>query len=175
MYEIQACGHVCERRRVISLDIDGVLHDANMVKTADICALAIGGGAVLRSAGLFAHAQLLEGLLGELGATDVRIIIHSSWRKHHWAPGVIRAALGPLERRFESMTSPDAGREASVEALCARAGIDDYLIIDDAHDEFTPGNPHLVVTNPIRGLNDPAVLARIRAWVLRDTSFALAS
>jgi hypothetical protein len=156
--------------RVVVVDIDGVLHDAEMIKSIDVCTLALRGGQALRDAGLFALACHLERLLLEAGAHDVIIVVHSSWRKVAWAtPGLIREALGPLGHRFEQMTSRDKSREESIEELCVRAGISDYVIIDDDHTKFRTGNPHLIVTNPVKGLSDETVLAQVRAWLCRLT------
>jgi hypothetical protein len=76
---------------------------------------------------------------------------------------MMRQLLGPLGARFQGMTSAKLPREESIRDLCSRIGVDHHLIIDDARHEFREQS-RLIVTNPLRGVDDPEVLARVREW-----------
>lgn len=149
------------RTRVVFCDIDGVLHKTSLIEGVDLAALATQGADKLLAIGLFGLAEHLENVLVEAGADDVMIAIHSSWRGTVWAPPIIRPLLGPLGGRVHAFTSAKLPREASIHDLCSRIGLDDHLIIDDAHHEFRDRS-RLIVTDPFKGIDDPEVLARVR-------------
>lgn len=155
------------RTRVLFCDIDGVLHSASLIEGADLAGLAAQGADKLLALGLFGLSQHLEQVLAGAGADDVMIAIHSSWRATVWAPPIMRRLLGPLGGRFHGFTSAKVPREASIIDLCSRIGVDDHLILDDAGHEFRERS-RLVVTDPLTGVDDPEVLARVREWAAGD-------
>jgi hypothetical protein len=147
-------------------DIDGVLHSPALLRGLDASTLAMAGATRMREMGLFCWADQLEAVLQEADAAaghTVPLILHSTWRKQPWASmRLLRDALGPLGHRLEGMTSPDLDREASILELATRAGFDNFLVLDDASAEFDQGIKNLVITNPLLGVSDPAVLCKIR-------------
>jgi hypothetical protein len=168
----------CLRRAIIASmralfsDIDGVLHPPSAIQGLSMATLALGRADTFARLGLFCWAGILEDLLVQTD-DDLGLIIHSTWRQQSWvSPQLMRAALGPLGHRFIGMTSPDLQRQASIEDLCQRAGISDRLILDDAGDEFAPGTPGLLVTNPLRGVSDPAIQDRLIEWSHRGATQA---
>lgn len=155
--------------RAVFADIDGVMHPPPRLRGPElVAALALASGRQMRSQGLFCWAGHLEAALSEAEhrtGEEFPLVIHSTWRKQPWVSlQVLREALGPLGHRLMTMTSPDLDREDSILDLAERARIEDYLVIDDASAEFSSRIEHLVITNPLRGVNDPAVLSVIRAW-----------
>lgn len=149
--------------RVLFSDIDGVLHSTALIENVDLAGLAAQGADKLLAIGLFGLAQHLENVLVEARADDVMIAVHSSWRGTLWAPAMMRQLLGPLGARFQGMTSAKLPREQSILDLCSRIEVDDHLILDDARHEFREQS-RLIVTNPLSGVTDPEVLARVREW-----------
>lgn len=150
-------------------DIDGVFHPSNAIQGLDMATISFSGGAEYARYGLFRWTKMLEEALAE-SEDEIFVIVHSSWRLQPWASArVVRDALGPLGHRFYGMTSPSLlGRQASIDDLCRRAGISDYLILDDARDEFAPRTPNLVVTNPLLGVSEAATLSTVRSWARRS-------
>lgn len=156
--------------KAVSTDVDGVLHSSLAAHGPQAAAqLALASPQQWRERGLFCWAGLLEAVLQEIDAHEgevVPLIIHSTWRKQPWVSlGAMRAALGPLGHRLMAMTSPDLAREDSIVDLAQRADLDSILVLDDSSAEFSPGRlSNLVITNPLTGVSDPAVLAQLRAW-----------
>lgn len=122
----------------------------------------------VRRLDLFRWCDLLEDALaaGESpGAQPTPIIVHSNWRRCTWATNdFLRSALGRLGHRFAGVTPSDMHRQDSIEHVCSRLGITSRLILDDSPREFLPGTAGLLLTNPLTGVNDPAVLGQVSAW-----------
>lgn len=154
--------------KVIFLDFDGPLHPATAIEGVrippddDVCV----------DRNLFRWAIYLELIISALPPEQresILIAAHSSWRKvNGLSQDLIRRQLGPtLARQYIGMTRPELPRWASIQDMCERGGFTDILILDDAVDEFPQGLPQLVACNPLKGLSDPKVQARIRAWATR--------
>lgn len=151
-------------RKCLFIDIDGVLHPSTAILSCDVATVALRGGNALKDAGLCCFSQKLEDVLAE-SPCDIGVVVHSSWRTKYWADSrLLRDVLGPLAHRFEGTTPPHMPRHQSILYVCQRAEIDDYLILDDAQDEFPPSASGLVVTNPLLGVSDPDALEAVRAW-----------
>lgn len=157
--------------RPLFLDFDGVLHPSTVVLDVDRLALTANPLATIAKHRMLRWAPLLEELLCECQAQtgeEYTIAVHSSWRKTNWATNsVLRQALGPLGHRFLGVTNPQLERQASIQDLCQRCGVDDFLIVDDDRSAFAPGTMNLVVTNPLCGLSDRQCLDQIRSWATR--------
>lgn len=102
------------------------------------------------------------------GHDDVRIVVHSSWRYDTGIEdlrGLLGAFLGPLVidvtplwmQRYEGIVG--WLRECS-------QPVHSYRILDDAGDEFPSPHPsELILCEPGRGVDDPAVLLKLRDWL----------
>lgn len=147
--------------KVVFADFDGVFHPSTEIVDKDLPTLALQGADAIKGTGLFRWTQLLE---SELGQTDVMLVVHSTWRRSSWAISLMRQLLGPLGHRFLSCTRSEISREDSIAEFVERAGVTDFIILDDAHSEFGDLSDHLICTNPLIGLNDPDTLEHIRSW-----------
>lgn len=159
--------------RILSLDIDGVLHPTDAIKNLKISKMAFNPELTIEKLNLFRWANELEDALKI--DPEAAIIVHSSWRHQKWATNeFFRKALGPLGHRFIACTPTDVfERELSINYFCSRIDALDCLILDDAYKEFTLGakTPNLVVTNPLTGVNDVAVLEKINAWAAQKPPY----
>lgn len=148
--------------RAIFLDFDGVLHPAS-----DVADYASGATPDIPLKQFALQRDLLRWtpVLAELlaGHDDVMLIVHSGWRTR-CQDYELREFLGPLAPWFAGSTGVGA-RYRSIRALVDRFGIDDFIVIDDAHAEFPAGWESLVCCDPDLGVTCPSVQQRIRAWL----------
>jgi hypothetical protein len=134
--------------RAIFLDFDGVLHP-------------YGGppGQTLPFEWLPELATLLA------AASDVSIVVHSSWCERYSRDALIEF-LGPLGHRLVGAVGPGAKATAILAFLRSHPEIDRCLVIDDDESQFPAGfSGTLVICNPARGISDPVVKARIQQWL----------
>lgn len=159
--------------RILSIDIDGVLHPTDAIKDLKISKIAFNPEHTIERLNLFRWTTELEVALA--GDPNAVIVVHSSWRHQKWATNdFFRKALGPAGHRFIACTPNEKyEREESIYHFCKRIDATDCLIVDDAHGEFALGEltPNLVVTNPLTGINDPGVLQKISAWAAQTPPF----
>jgi hypothetical protein len=150
--------------KTIFLDIDGVLHPTTVGELEYDEA-----GAKVTGAGVCAlEAELARIVAGK----GVDIVIHSTWiymfdvqqLQADYLPtlGAV-ARIRATNRHIES-------RSARVADYVRRMRIapDDYLILDDAPNEFAAAPAlaaRLVVCDPTRGIDDPNVLAKLAAFI----------
>lgn len=149
---------------LLSLDIDGVLHPSTEVQ--DFAATGLPFAAYLQSR---PHLLRWLPLLSEaLRGSSCEIVIHSTWREHLLDADFYRL-LGPsgLADRLIGSAPRGLPREAAILSVCRTLGLapEDVLVLDDAHSEFDVLSSRLVVCNPLRGINDPSVLAALRKRV----------
>ena len=150
--------------RVLFLDLDGPLHPTEAIQglAPGIDRLPVAA----RERMLFRWLPHLESLLEE--HPDVGIVVHSAWRRYA-SNSELREVLGPLADRFLGVTSTDITRHAGIEEIARRFGIDTYLIVDDALEEFPAGCPQLCAVDPNTGIAACDVQERIRGW-LQETA-----
>lgn len=153
--------------RVLFLDFDGPLHPAPAIQGMT----RVPDEQEIRSRGLFRWIPHLETAFAELdedGRSSIMIAAHSSWRTlSGLSQDLIRHQLGPkLSPLYIGMTRPDLPRWESIEDMVHRGGFEDYLILDDAVNEFPAALPQLVVCSPLRGLSDPETCEKVRRWVM---------
>lgn len=149
--------------KIIFLDFDGPLHPTTAIdgvrRPPD--------EASFLERDLFRWAFHLDVALSKAkDRENILIAAHSSWRQ---IPGLsqnlIREKLGPrLGAQYVGMTRPELKRWESIQEMCKRGGFDDFLIIDDAINEFPENLPQLVVCNPLKGLSDPTIQRRVIDW-----------
>lgn len=149
--------------RAIFLDFDGVLHPASDVVDYDTSGMPLKQFAAERN--LLRWLPHLHELLA--GHEDVLVIVHSGWRTR-CQDYELREFLGPLAPWFAG-SAPVGARYRSIERVVESAGINEYLVLDDAHFEFPEDYAPLVVCDPARGVSQPEVIEKIAHW-LRTTA-----
>lgn len=157
------------KKLILFLDFDGVLHpDA---------AFLINGRPTLKAEGrLFMWAPLLIKALDDF--PDVRIVLSTSWARELsytraclWLPVELRRRVigatwhsGMSFKRdgFRSLSTwwDEANRYQQIKRYAGRAGLTDWVAIDDQPDGWEKEDrDKLVHTNGDTGLSDPASLA----------------
>ena len=111
---------------------------------------------------MFRWLPLLEEVLQ--ANEDITLAVHSSW-KQYLTNQQMHEILGPLASRYIGITSLGTGRYHGIIELVERAQVENYIIIDDATDEFPRNLPELIATDPVVGISDKAVIERISDWV----------
>jgi hypothetical protein len=137
--------------RLLFLDFDGVLHPAD----ADP-ALAH-----------FCWLPELERLLSS--HTDVRIVVHSTWRYDHH-DSELRALLAGLGARFVG-SAPRGPRQQAIESVLQsnKGKVSNYLVLDDASNEFEEGTLNVVLLDGRAGISDLDAQAVVAEWLASST------
>jgi hypothetical protein len=148
---------------VLFLDIDGVLHSERLEPTGRISST---GKPIVRYVPPERTFEWLHHLVDCLEGSDVRIVVHSTWRKRR-SLDELCALLGPLGSRLLGVTQGEA-RWASIEAwLASHPEVLNYRILDDAPAEFPSYVlPMLFACDPTSGVSDPLVRGTLIAWAL---------
>jgi HAD domain in Swiss Army Knife RNA repair proteins len=154
---------------ILFLDFDGVLHpDA---------AFLVKGRPMLKAEGeLMMWAPLLENALA--GFPEAHIVLSTSWarqlsfsRARRWLPEALNArvigstwhsAMSFKSEGFSSLATwwDEATRYQQIKRYALRAGLADWVAIDDQPDGWGAGDlDKLVHTNGETGLSDPLALA----------------
>lgn len=140
------------RRRVLSVDFDGVLHPA-------------GKGTLRVDVTHFAWLPLLERML--VSHPEVELLVHSTWR-HRYDLQELRMLLGEvLGPRVVGATPAGDDRWLSIQAWASgQPQALELLILDDACEEFPATLPFCsVFCDPRTGLSDPQVQQSIQHWL----------
>lgn len=141
------------------LDFDGVLHPMDSGEVA-----FEGAEISLTGARLFVFAGLLADALA--ARPDIPVIAHTSWRNWYSAAELRDIVPAPLGPRITDITFTRMSRFESIEAYISDHQIKHHLILDDAGEQFPERHPSLILCDPARGISDPEVIARVRAWAL---------
>ena len=145
---------------LIFLDFDGVLHPQNYLRFAEIN----GELTLLRDERFCWAPDFLDLIHG----FNCALVIHSSWRTLHTL-AQIKGMLPPaLAARVQATTGPGE-RYDSIVSYVEKHQVADFLILDDAADEFPPGLSNLVICDGRAGVTDLRVRQRV-AHFLRQTS-----
>lgn len=133
--------------RVLFLDFDGVLHAGPDVEatTAHWCWLP-------------ALAQVLA------RHEDVRIVIHSTWRRDYDLDE-LRELLGRLGDRVIGATPLGERLESIEQWLDAHPEVSTYRILDDDEADFYRRPAELIACDPVKGIADPDVRRQLLAWL----------
>lgn len=152
--------------RVIFLDYDGVLHPVSALARF---AMRMSRDDAIRQGRLFRWTWVLEEILHE---TDVRIVVHSSWRCLLSTAEMLEY-LGPLAVRYSGATNAEMLRWEGIQRTVNQLGLGDeqWLVLDDHASQFPDPPPRqLVLCNPENGIWDQQVRERVRAWVTGNTA-----
>lgn len=134
--------------RILFLDFDGVLHPYTpYVEVPKFCWL-----------------HVLDKLLST--HKDVRICVHSTWR-YEYRDEELRELLGSLGDRFFGST-PRGPREQAIQSVLQanKAQLKDYLVLDDARDEFTEGLLNVTFLDGLVGISDVRAQAAVAEWLV---------
>lgn len=162
-----------QRLRILYLDFDGVLHPAD-VWFVPGQGFRLGAGYDGRHT-LFEHANLLAALLRPYD--DVRIVLSTSWvpaiglaEATAWLPKelasrVVGATFDPL---LHGLQFGSVARGYQILDHVKRNRVSDWVALDDDTKDWPDSErEHLIKTDAVRGLNDPAPQARLPAWLSR--------
>ena len=140
--------------RILFLDFDGVLHP-----TLD----DVDGEDQPIATSLFGWLPLLASVLQPY--PNVGVVVHSTWRYNHDL-AELRELLGPLGERFLGATPLGPRYESILWWLHLNPAFTSHRILDDNAREFpNPPPAELIVCHPLRGVAEPAVLARLQQWL----------
>lgn len=134
--------------RLIFLDFDGVVHEARGDLEDD------------------QYFEWLPFLAEEIAPyPDVHVVVHSSWRHMH-TPEELSGFMRVLAGRYLGSVPPGT-RERAIRAYLREAPhVGDYLVLDDAPDEFSRiRGRRLLICDPSTGLSAPDVRRRLVAWL----------
>lgn len=149
--------------RAIFLDFDGALHPAR-----DVADYASGSLPDVSLAQYVQERNLLRWVpvLAQMldGHEDVMLVVHSGWRTRCQSYE-IREFLGPLAPWFSGVTD-NGPRYRSIMEVVDRFEIDQYVVIDDAVNEFPRDFPALLACDPDLGVTSPEVQAGLRQWLV---------
>lgn len=146
--------------RIIFVDFDGVFHPVSDLHwfsrglPVDTC---------IQRGRLFRWAWILHEILDK--HSDVRIVVHSSWRMLH-PEAKVKSLLGPLTERVISVIPREYERSEGVAAYIAEKSVEDYIILDDRPDWFPPNTPRIIVCDPETGIYDKHVREQLTEWLI---------
>lgn len=149
--------HAPMSRRVLFLDVDGVLHPGREPG-------ALGPSDHYMRVGPFGWVRYLA---TELEVhPDVEIVVHSSWREVYSLEELQEMLAGFGDRRID-VTPPGARCESIAAWLQAQGGEVRFLVLDDEPGEFLdPGvRAGLVECDRRLGASEVGVLRRVRRWL----------
>lgn len=152
---------------VLYLDFDGVLHPEDVWRSPTK-GIYLGPGGTGHE--LFENVQLLQELLAAypavqivLSTTWVRVLGFSEARKHLGPELACRVVGSTYHSQMDSAAWVDLQRGQQVERDVARRKPSAWVAIDDTDEGWSPAaSSHLVLTNPVEGIRQPEVLARLR-------------
>lgn len=136
------------RRRLLSLDFDGVLHPGPQIATR------------------LKHFCWLPDLSSLLEShEDVDVVVHSTWR-YEYDDHELRELLGPLGRRYVGAAPHGQRYEALRWWLSQNPAYAEYRILDDDVLEFpTPPPPELIWCPPDAGVTATQVRDSLQRWL----------
>lgn len=145
-----------DKPAVIFLDFDGVLHPTNYLRFTET-----NGELVLQNDARFCWAAELWELIKDV---DCDLIIHSSWRTSYSLAEIKAMLPSPLARRIRGTTGA-GNRFDSIVRYAEEHRLANFLILDDAADEFPSGLDSLVVCDGKFGITGPVVKQRVREFL----------
>lgn len=143
-------------RPTVFLDFDGVLHPADYLSFN-----TINGELVLASDVRFCWAEDLWNLICEF---DCHVVIHSSWRNSYTLDQLRNLLPTELGRRVVAATIGDS-RHQSILAYVDEAKLKNYIILDDAADEFPSDCVELLLCNDNKGISSPEIKNKLAQFL----------
>lgn len=165
---------------ILFLDFDGVLHPSSVYLRSGRPVLENGGAGEL-----FMWADILESVLDDRQQSDdnIRIVLSTNWcRRLGWQrtrdalpEGLRWRVIGSTYHSQARDWYDNVTRHAQIcRYLARRQSAEPWLALDDLHegDEIADwaaiNRDRLILTDPDRGLSDPAAVAALRAALDRS-------
>lgn len=136
----------------IFLDFDGVLHPADYLHFK-----TINGELILSKDVRFCWAEVLLGLIRNF---DCYLVIHSSWRMSYTLNEIRNLLPMDLGKRVIAATTGD-DRYESILSIVEKYKVNNYVILDDAADEFPIDCQELILCNGETGINCPEIQSKL--------------
>lgn len=136
--------------RLLFLDFDGVLHPLAKVE-------------LLHPHGWFCWLPVLVEILAPW--TDVKVVVHSSWRTH-FTDSELRQLLGSLAPRFVG-SAPHLHKPLAIESVLKvnKSSVRAHVVLDDDARLLNHGALNLILCDPASGISAPDVQQKLVAWL----------
>lgn len=141
---------------IVFFDFDGVLHPADYLNFK-----TINGELVLASDDRFCWAECLWTLVRDF---DCQLVIHSSWRNSYTLDQLRCLLPTELGKRVVAVTAGDC-RHESILAYVDEAKAKNYVILDDAADEFPSDCVELLLCKDNMGVSNPEVQEKLTQFL----------
>jgi hypothetical protein len=141
---------------IIFLDFDGVLHPDDYLYFN-----IIDGELVLASDVRFCWAECLWNVIREF---DCDLVIHSSWRNSYTLDQLRCLLPTELGKRVVGVTAGDC-RHESILAYVDDAKVRNYIILDDAADEFPSDCVELLLCKHNMGISSPEIQEKLTQFL----------
>ena len=145
-------------RPIVFLDFDGVLHPTNYLNFE-----TINGELVLTDDIRFCWAEVLWNLIAKF---DCHLVIHSSWRSSYTLQELQYLLPASLAGRVVAITAGD-NRYEGILNYVEEAKVKNYIILDDAADEFPSDCSELLLCHGNRGISSQDIQNRVTSFLTR--------
>jgi hypothetical protein len=143
-------------RPIVFLDFDGVLHPANYLNFN-----TINGELVLANDARFCWAEDLWKLIRKF---NCHLVIHSSWRNSYTLDQLRDQLPTELGKRVVAVTAGD-NRHQSILGYVEKSGVESYIILDDAADEFPSECLELLLCKDNMGISSPEIQNKLTQFL----------
>lgn len=94
----------------------------------------------------------------------VQLVVHSSWRHLYPPEDLIARFPLTMQQRIAGVTEGRERHQSILNYVCMNE-VKRFAVLDDSAANFPEGWPHLIACDSKRGINDVAVLEKIRQFV----------
>jgi hypothetical protein len=148
-----------ENISTIFLDFDGVLHPTHYLNFQKV-----DGELIFSSDARCCWADLLWNLITDF---ECGLVIHSSWRNSYTLQDFRNMLPTDLGKRVIAVTEGQ-GRYESILNYVKRAHVKNYLILDDAADEFPDGCRELLLCDSDSGISSKKIQSALLAFLKKS-------
>ena len=147
---------VLSNMAIIFLDFDGVLHPADYLSFK-----TINDELVLASDARFCWVEDLWNLIHNF---DCHLVIHSSWRNSYTLEQLRNLLPVELGKRVVAITAGD-NRHQSILGYVEKSGVESYIILDDAADEYPSECIELLLCKDNMGISSPEIQNKLTQFL----------